>query len=56
VKVTKELLDAARAHVMTDAEREEQRRSFAYGNLKLHDETVTREQIDRAADNEGGGA
>lgn len=35
---------------MTPAEREAQRRSFAYGNTKLANEAVTRELIDRAAD------
>jgi hypothetical protein len=40
---------ARRAHV-SDANAEEQRRSFAYGNLRLEDESVTRAQIDRAAE------
>ncbi|NJK88110.1 MAG: hypothetical protein HC923_01095 [Myxococcales bacterium] len=44
----KALLDAARGHVMTPAERREQAISFAYGNLALHDPSVKREDIERA--------
>ncbi len=36
--------------VMTDEEKEEQRRSFAYGNLKLSNDATTKESVDRAAD------
>lgn len=43
-------IEAARNHVMSAEEREEQRRSFAYGNVALHNPAVTREVIDRAAD------
>lgn len=39
------LLAKARAYVMSDAEREAQRQSFAYGNVKLHNPTITREQV-----------
>ena len=35
---------------MTDEEREEQRRSFAFGNVSLSNPRITREDIDRAAD------
>jgi hypothetical protein len=42
------LLDAAKNHVMTPEEYEQQRRSFAYGNLAIEDPTVTRERIDEA--------
>lgn len=35
---------------MTDAQREEQRRSFAYGNARLSNPSVTRAMVDRAAD------
>lgn len=45
-----ELLDKARLHVMTPAELEAQRRSFAYGNVKLHNDNVTREMVDKAAE------
>jgi hypothetical protein len=43
-------LAAAAAHVMSPEEREEQRRSFAYGNVAMHNPNVTREIVDRAAD------
>jgi len=39
-----------RDRVMTAEEREEQRRSFAHGNIALHNPAVTREVIDKAAD------
>jgi hypothetical protein len=35
---------------MTEEEQEEQRRSFAYGNLALHNENITKELIDNTAD------
>lgn len=35
---------------MTDEDRERQRRSFAYGNLKIGHPDVKREDIDRAAE------
>ena len=38
---------------MSPAEREEQRRSFAHGNVALHNPEVTREVIDRAAESMG---
>lgn len=40
-----QLLAKARTHQMTDAEREAQRRSFAYGNVNLHNSAVTREMV-----------
>lgn len=43
------LIEKARAHKMTDSEREAQVRSFAYGNTHLENETITRSDIDRAA-------
>lgn len=45
-----ELLEAARHIEMTDEEREEQRRSFAFGNANIENPRVTRELIDRVAD------
>lgn len=45
-----EAIEAARHHVMSAEEREEQRRSFAHGNVALHNPDVTREVIDKAAD------
>lgn len=35
---------------MTAAEREEQRRSFAYGNTNIENERVTRRVVDEQAD------
>ena len=45
-----QLLEKAKQHKMTPEEQEAQRRSFAYGNVNLHDCTITREMIDEAAD------
>jgi len=45
----KELLEKAKDHVMTTEEYEEQRISFAYGNLALSNPDVTKEQIRAAA-------
>jgi len=42
----KDLLEHARTRTMTPEEREEQRRSFAYGNLKIDKTEVTRELVD----------
>jgi hypothetical protein len=47
---TKDLLDAASKHKFTPADKEEHRRSFAYGNTRIENERVTRELIDREAD------
>lgn len=44
------LIEAARGIKMTKAQREAQRRSFAYGNTHFENELITRETIDRAAD------
>lgn len=45
------LLEKARnAPPMTPEEREEQRRSFAYGNAAIENPGVTRELVDRVAD------
>lgn len=48
-----ELLDKARTRVMTPEEKEEQRRSFAYGNTKIENPRITREMVDKAADDIG---
>lgn len=34
----------------TPAEQEEQRRSFAYGNVALHNPAITRDMVNQAAD------
>jgi len=43
------LLNAARSIQMTQEQREEQRRSFAYGNTHIENERVTRTTIEDAA-------
>jgi hypothetical protein len=45
-----DLVEARRAVEMTEADREAQRRSFAYGNTKIENDMITREIIDRAAE------
>lgn len=49
-KGIEELLKKARSTEMTQAQREEQRRSFAYGNAQIENERVTRAVIDQAAE------
>ena len=44
------LVERAKRVTMTDGEREEQRRSFAYGNTKIENDLITRETIDRQAE------
>lgn len=44
------LLEMAREVPVTADEREEQRRSFAYGNTKIENERITRQSIDEAAE------
>jgi hypothetical protein len=45
-----ELLDEAKRSVSTSQEKEEQRRSFAYGNTKIENARITRETVDREAE------
>ena len=45
----KDLLEAARAKPMTDADSEAQRRSFAYGNAHIENSRVTRAMVNEAA-------
>jgi hypothetical protein len=45
-----ELLDAAKNVVLTQQEKDEQRRSFAYGNTKIENPRITREMVDQEAD------
>jgi len=45
-----DLLKRAENYEMTEEEKEEQRRSWAYGNIKLHNQDITREIVDRIAD------
>jgi hypothetical protein len=44
------LLEMARRVQMTPEQAEEQRRSFAYGNTKLENDSITRTVVDRAAE------
>ena len=46
----KSLLEAAKRIASTPAQREEQRRSFAYGNTALENDRITREMVDRQAE------
>jgi hypothetical protein len=45
-----QLLEMARGIPVSAAEREQQRRSFAFGNTNIENERITRETIDRAAE------
>jgi hypothetical protein len=44
------LLELARDVPVTEAERERQRRSFAYGNTNIENARITRATIDKAAE------
>ena len=44
------MLRVASTVEMTPAEKEEQRRDFAHGNVRLHNPSLTREVVDRAAE------
>lgn len=44
------LINAARSVQMSPEDREEQRRSFAYGNSKIENERITRQTIDEQAE------
>ncbi len=46
----KALIEVARRVTPTAEQREEQRRSFAYGNTAFENELITREMIDRQAE------
>lgn len=45
-----QLVEMARAVRMDDAQQEEQRRSFAYGNTAIENSNITREMVDQAAE------
>ena len=45
-----ELLNEARKNALTSQEKEEQRRSFAYGNTKIENSRITREMVDQEAE------
>lgn len=44
------LIDASRGRLMTDSEKEAQRRSFAYGNAHIENARVTKAMVNEAAD------
>jgi hypothetical protein len=44
------LIDASRSRQMSDAEKEAQRRSFAFGNANIENARVTREMVASAAE------
>jgi hypothetical protein len=44
------LIERARTVKMTSAEKEQQRRSFAYGNTKIENERITRKMVDELAE------
>ena len=44
------LLEAARKAETTPEQREKQRRSFAFGNTAFENNLITREMVDRQAD------
>jgi hypothetical protein len=44
------LIERARSVKMTKAQKEEQRRSFAYGNTKIENERITRKMVDELAE------
>ena len=46
----KTLLEKTKHTQMTLEEKEEQRRSFAYGNSKIENDRITRETINREAE------
>ena len=46
----KELLEAAKTTKLSPEQREEQRRSFAYGNTNIENSRITRETIDKEAE------
>ncbi|HTR27459.1 MAG TPA: hypothetical protein VMI10_26050 [Terriglobales bacterium] len=49
-KHLEDLLEAAKNVVPTPEEKEQQRRSFAYGNTNIENSRITREMVDRADD------
>ncbi len=48
-----ELIEAARGKQMSGAEKEAQRRSFAFGNAHIENSRVTREMVEAAAEKIG---
>jgi hypothetical protein len=50
IDTLKKLLEAAKTAKPTPEQREQQRRSFVYGNTHLANELITREMVDREAE------
>jgi hypothetical protein len=48
-----DLIEKAKKVSMSDADKEAQRRSFAYGNAHIENNRVTREVVDAAAERVG---
>jgi hypothetical protein len=46
----KKLLEAAKTAEQTPEQREQQRRSFVYGNTHFENSLITREMVDREAE------
>jgi hypothetical protein len=46
----KELLEKAKLVEVSPAQKEEQRRSFAYGNTNIENSRITRDTVDQAAE------
>ena len=46
----KELVETAKKATVSPEAREEQRRSFAYGNTKIENDRITRQTIDEEAE------
>jgi hypothetical protein len=49
-KALNELLEAAKAVSFSPEQKEEQRRSFAFGNTNIENPRITRETVDREAE------
>lgn len=47
---TEKFIEAARRRVFSTQEKEEHRRSFAYGNTKIENSRITWELVNRQAD------
>ena len=45
-----QLIELARRHEITAAERDAQIRSFTYGNTHIENESITKADVDRAVD------
>jgi hypothetical protein len=45
-----ELVEKTKRLIPSAAEKEEQRRSFAYGNTKIENSRITRETVDKEAE------